>query len=134
MIKLACCCLVFIAASCGPGWSDYSEELSGGYRYENEGQGTNAIFSKTKGVRTLLHLRKYYDDGEYICAWQADSARLASSDFRPADLKKNTYDLSDQFYIIDIQQEKLYGPYKKDEFFKKAKSLNIDVSWKPVTR
>lgn len=134
MSKLVYCCLVFLTSSCGPGWSDYTEELSGGYVYLNQGQGFNAISSQVKGVATLHHLRKYDDNGRYICAWQADSTRLASLNFRPVDLRKDTYDLSDQFYIIDIDRQKLYGPYTKNKFFEKAKSLDIQVSWKPVTQ
>ncbi|GAB3939858.1 hypothetical protein GCM10028805_00760 [Spirosoma harenae] len=113
--------------------SDYSQTVEEGYVWVNEGDGANALLSDIKGVNSLFSLRKYYSNGKFICAWQADSARLSDPDFRLIDLKKNTYHSTDRFYIIDVSQKELYGPYQKDEFFTKAKSLNIHVSWGPVT-
>ncbi|MFD1145500.1 DUF3997 domain-containing protein [Larkinella insperata] len=133
MNKLSYCCLVFFTTSCSAGWSDYTEEVGEGYTWVNEGGPVNAILSDVKGVNSLLYLRKYCNNSAYICAWQVDSVRLHSPNFRSTDLKANTYDPSDRFYIIDVKKKQQYGPYQQEEFFMKAKSLDIHVSWKPIT-
>ncbi|ADB42956.1 hypothetical protein Slin_7013 (plasmid) [Spirosoma linguale DSM 74] len=126
---------MFLATSCGAGWSDYTEEIEEGYTWVNEGDPVNVIISDVKGVNSLAYLRKYCNNGAYICAWQADSAQIHRSGLKSGGMKENSYvyDSSDRFYIIDVKGKHQYGPYQKDAFFTKVKSLNIHVSWKPIS-
>lgn len=121
---------LFLCA-CGAGISDYSENLSGEFYYWNEGEGLNSIVN-AGGTISIFSVKKYDDDGRYISVWQADSTEFyrlinKSSVF----FKHNTYYPSDRFYIIDVEQQLLTGPLKAEEFFAKARELNIIVSWKP---
>jgi hypothetical protein len=117
--------------SCGAGVSEYSEELSGGYTFWNEGEGANYIATHSKKLKGIGWVKKYDDNGLYISVWQADSTVILKPNFKSTDIKENTYYSSDKFYIIDIKNEMLLGPYKKNKFFKKAKELNITIHWKP---
>ncbi len=128
---ILCCLLVVVCQNCN--LTDYSEKLSGGYTYWNEGEGLNSISSPPGKYNSLFFLKKYDDNGRYISAWQADSAELmdimANS---PTLFKRNTYYLSDKFYIIDVQTHELMGPFTKNQFFAKTEELGYTVEWKPV--
>ena len=125
--------LMFFLFSCGGGWSDYSEELSGGYTYWNEGEGLNIITAPSGKIKPLLFLKKYDDNGRYISAWQADSAEFFSIMNKSSKLfKRNTYYSSDRFYIVDVKTHELMGPFTKNEFFSKTEELGYTVEWKPV--
>ncbi len=132
MIRILLSLLIGLAlCACGAGISDYSERLSGEFYYWNEGEGLNSV-DNADGTIAISYVKKYDDDGKYISVWQADSAELnrltkKSSVF----FKRNTYYPSDRFYIINIEKQLLTGPLKAEEFFAKARELNIVVSWKP---
>ena len=111
--------------------SDYSSELSGGYVFVNEGEGLNQILPNSKKIQSIKFLKKYYDDGNYLCAWQADTALFQSNDFNYGEYKKNTYYPNDLFYIIDIKKDTLMGPYEKRSFFQESQQLGIQVRWAP---
>jgi hypothetical protein len=123
MIKYTLLILAHLLTSCGAGISDFTEELSGGYTFYSEGQGHNWILSNKNPTKDLDHLRKYSDDGSYICAWQVDSTWDANK------LRNTSYSLNDRFYIIDVRSHKLHGPYTKQKFFSEVKLKGIDVSW-----
>ncbi|GAB4024734.1 hypothetical protein GCM10028773_48150 [Spirosoma koreense] len=125
-------CLVFVIVACSPENSQSSEEIAVGYTFLNEGTGFYSLLSRHAAVQNLDFIKKYALSDPYICAWQADSSIYTTADFIPKENRSSTYDRFDRFYIINTRNEKLYGPYRKDEFFNKAKSFEIVVVWKPV--
>lgn len=120
--------MVTLQSCLGAGTADYTAELSGGYEWVNEGGGVNVIRGKSSKIQNLYYLRKYIDNGIYICAWQSDSTQFNQSAYR-SDQKKN--DTTDKFYIIDIEKEKMEGPMDRQHFKNRTRELKIKVEWKP---
>ena len=120
---------ILLATSCN--MSYYSSELSGGHVYVNEGEGMNQILPNSRKIQSLRFLKKYCDNGNYLCAWQADTALFQSTKFNYGEYKKNTYYSNDLFYIINIRKDTLMGPYKREKFFWTCQKLGIKVYWRP---
>lgn len=91
----------------------------------------NILYPKPAKIKTLNYLRKYIDNGKYICAWQSDSAQFSQPTFRSDQYIKNKNNPTDRFYIIDIKREQLEGPMGRKQFIKRAKELKIKIEWKP---
>lgn len=123
--------IIIILISCQTKYSEFSEYLSKGFLFSNQGEGANGIYGGSGKVRPIDWVKKYDDDGKYISIWQADSILMQSRNFNYEKYKRNTYYPDDRFYVIDLKKEKLLGPFKKNEFYLIAKKLKISVSWKP---
>lgn len=123
--------LIIILSSCQTKYLEFSENLSKGFRFSNQGEGANGIYGGSGKVRPIDWVKKYDDDGNYISIWQADSILIQSKDFNYGKYRRNTYYPTDRFYLIDLKSEKLLGPYTREEFFLMTKKLKIFISWKP---
>lgn len=111
---------------------DAGKHISGGYIFSDLGEGHNAIYGGSSKIQPINWVKKYSDDGKYICIWQADSSYINSKNFRYGSHPKDTYFPNDKFYIINIKQQELLGPFRVEDFFSKTRLLNIQVKWLPV--
>jgi hypothetical protein len=111
--------------------SDYSQKLSGGYVYVNEGEGLSQILPNSKKVKSIKYVKKYYDGGSYLCVWQADTLLFNSKNFNYGKYKKSTLYSKDLFYIIDVKKDSLLGPYSNSLFLSKSAEVGIFIKWKP---
>ena len=115
--------------SCIGGTSNFSEPLSDGYIYSNQGEGENGIYGGSRKIKLIYWIKKYSDNGKHITICQADTSILQSPHFNYGNYKKNSYYLEDRFYIIDIKKENLLGPFKAEEFLTEVRDLNIVIHW-----
>jgi hypothetical protein len=131
MRKLKKILLFAILTSCQTTYLEFSENLSNGYHYSNQREGYNGIYGGSGKIKPIDWVKKYDDDGKYISIWQADSVLMKSANFNYGHHRQNTYYPTDRFYIIDLNRDKLLGPYTKDKFFDMVSKLQISIKWKP---
>jgi len=93
----------------GPGMADFSYKLSGDYSLAKAGNGR--IWSNNKQIVT--------DDVTEI-SWDEDFI-LAKQEVLTKQQNKNI-----NYWIINVKENKTYGPLNEEEFNNKRKELNVN--------
>ncbi|WP_157976852.1 DUF3997 domain-containing protein [Taibaiella helva] len=121
--KLALMCSVALFFSCGAGVSDYTEELPGGYQFISESRDEQFIQGNYRFIPcTVLD---YCYNQDYILVSQKPKKNCLILPDSPI---KNVDTV--QFWIIDIVNDSLRGPYKKDDYMDLRRDLNIPAHLK----
>ena len=103
--------------------SDYIKELSGGYYYASESKESTAILrhGKKRNERYIPCKIIFYDyNKQFIIAAQEPVRECL---FGEIDIDYNNLEVA--FWIIDVQKDKILGPYSLDEYIKKRKALGV---------
>lgn len=94
----------------GPGTADFNYELSGEYKLSHAGNNNTFIYS-TKTSQTVI------DADITGIAWNSDFILIEQS-------QKNTKN----YWVIDINSNKIYGPLGAIDFKEELENLNVDTN------
>lgn len=108
-------------ASCGGVTSDYSEKLPGGYQFISESKDQSFIYGKNKQYIPCSVI-SYAFNNDFILVYQQPSELCIHTE--ATGIKIANIDVV-QFWIIDVQQESLMGPFTLLEFLNQRKKMGV---------
>lgn len=107
--------------SCGGGTSDYVEKLPGGYQFISESKDQSFIYGKNNQYIPCSVI-SYIFNNDFILVCQQPSDPCIHTE--AIGIKTVNIDIV-QFWIIDVQQESLMGPFTFSEFLNQRKKMGV---------